>query len=190
MKLQEYVFSKETRKDTGILSFFDDLTKIINFGNYQLRVDSSVPSWSGAGGEFLLYISGNIKRLYFRDPTNSTWDYFSPIVATVSLTGQTGDITTTTLFTPTASGLYEVSVYMVCTTAGGGTLSCTIGWTDDAQAQSTSPAGNINLSVLGQATSGVVFIRSTAANITYATAIAAKTGSPQYALFIVVKQVA
>ena len=154
-----------------------------------MRIVTSVPTHAGDDGEHLLYISGKIKRLYFYDPTNSAWNYLTPMVATASLTGQVADISATTLFTPSAVGTYRVSVYMVCTTAGTGTLSLTIGWDDDEQAQTTSPASSVDLSVLGQASSGISFINATAVAITYTAAIAGKAGAPAYSLYIALEQI-
>lgn len=198
MKLQEYTFNQNTRKDLSLVDFLNDIIKIINFGRYQLRVVTSIPTWTGDEGELLLYVSGTVRRLYFYDITNSTWQYAewnasgagqSTFVAQVALTGQTGNITATTLYTPAASGQYRVSVYHLCTTAGAGTLTTTIAFTDDVQAQSVAPAANVDLAGAGNAGTGSVYIRSTAAAITYATSIAGIGGSPQYALFITVEKV-
>lgn len=109
-------------------------------------------------------------------------------LAKVSLTGQTNDISTATIYTPASAGLFRVSVYLLCTTAGGGTLSCIIGWNDGQQAQTSSPATGIDLAGAGNASSGTLFVRSGATAITYATAIAAKTGSPQYSIFITIEE--
>lgn len=111
------------------------------------------------------------------------------IVAKYEATGQTGDIATTTLFTPGVAWNFRVSVYMICTTAGGGTLSCAIGWTDDAGAKTISPAGTVDLASTANGTTGNAFIRAGASAITLATAIAGKTGSPQYAIYIVLEQI-
>ncbi len=242
MKLRGYEFSKITRKDTGFIDFVNDLSNLINNARYQMRIVTSVPTWTGEEGEFLLYISGTVRRFYFYDPTNSTWHYLewsaeanvivlptgsvgatelaatavtagtytaaditvdadgritaaangagasgATVVATVQLTGQTADIATTTIYTPVAAGLYRVSVYMICTTTGGGTLSCTIGYTDNVGARTVKPATDIDLAATNAST-GVAFIRSTAAAITYTTAIAGKTGNPVYALYICVEK--
>ena len=53
--------------------------------------------------------------------------------SSVNLTGQQADITTTTLLTPSASGLYRISVYAIVTAVSspGSTLPAVIiGWTD------------------------------------------------------------
>ncbi len=40
-----------------------------------MRVIDTVPDWEGEDGEHLLYVSGTIRRLYFYDLTNLTWQY-------------------------------------------------------------------------------------------------------------------
>jgi hypothetical protein len=85
--------------------------------------------------------------------------------ATVDLVGQTTAITTTTLYTPTITGLYRISVYEKVTTAAGSSSSLggangtVIGWTDGTDsvsqsitmALSTRPGGISTISV-GNAT--------------------------------------
>jgi hypothetical protein len=59
---------------------------------------------------------------------------FPAVVATVKLTNQTAGIKKTTLFTPTADGMFRVNVYMVNIMVGGNvdsTWGTSIGWTDD-----------------------------------------------------------
>ena len=59
---------------------------------------------------------------------------FPTVVATVRLTNQTAPIKKTALFTPTADGMFRVSVYMVNVMDGGTTQmlwATGIGWTDD-----------------------------------------------------------
>lgn len=194
--MQEYQFSKDSRKDISLVDFINDINKIINFGRYQMRVVSSVPTHTGEEGEFLLYVSGTVRRLYLYDITNSTWHFINwntagfgqaTIVASVQLTGQTADISTTTIYTPAAAGLFRVNVYMICTTAGTGTLSCTVGWSDVVGAKTISPAGTVDLASTANGSTGISFISTTAAAITYATAIAGKAGSPQYAIYITVE---
>jgi len=154
-----------------------------------MQIITSVPTHTGDNGEHSLYVSGKIKRLYFYDPTNSTWNYLTPMVATVSLTGQTAAIGATTLFTPSAVGTYRVSVYHVCTKAGtGGTLATTIGFTDNSQAQTTKPASDVDLTSKGSAASGVVFIQSTAVAITYTVTAAGIAGGAEFDLYITVEQ--
>lgn len=198
MKIAEYEFSKTTRKDGGLLDFINDVQKIINYGRYQLRIVTSVPTWTGDPGELLLYVSSTVRRLYFYENTNSTWQFIEwnndglgqpAIVATAALTGQTASIGATTLYTPAAIGTYRVSVYQLCSGAGsGGTLDTTIGWTDNVQAQSSNPAAQVDLTSKGSASSGTIFIQSTAAAITYETTVAGAAGDPEYDLYITVER--
>lgn len=164
-----------------------------------MRQVSSVPDWTGEEGEHLLYVSGTVRRLYFYDITNATWHYVEwnnsnlgsrTIVGTVSLTAQAGDIGATTIYTPAAAGIYKLSVYAICTTAGSaGTLTVTAGWTDDAAARTSNVVNGLDLTGTNAA-ENTLTIRSTATAITYATAIAGGAGSPAYALFIVLERLA
>lgn len=181
-----------------MVDVLNTIQSVINNGEYQLKVVTSVPTWIGVEGEFLLYISGTVRRLYFYDVTNLTWEFIefnnagrgqATISAIVQLTAQAAAINTTTLFTPSAAGLYRVSVYMNTTTTGTGSLSCTIGFSDEAGARTTSPAGTVDLSGLNAST-GITFLSTNTTAITYATAIAGLAGSPKYSLRIVLEQLA
>ncbi len=110
-------------------------------------------------------------------------------VAKVELTGQTGDIATVTFYTPSTAWFFRVSVYLICTTAGVGTLTATIGWTDASGAKTLSPAGSVDLSNIANGSTGNEFISSNASAITYALAIAGKSGNPQYAAYIILEQI-
>lgn len=69
-------------------------------------------------------------------------------MTSVTLTGQTGPIAQTTLYTPSATGIYLVSMYLVGTTVGDGQVGPSLYWTDDAGTQNTTP-GYFNLSYPG-----------------------------------------
>lgn len=181
------------------MDFVNTLRQIINLGRYQMRVVSTAPTHTGEGGEHLVYISGTVRRFYWWDDTNSTWQFIewngeglghATVVATVALTAQAASIGTTTLYTPVAAGMYRVSVYHLVTTAAtsSGTLNTTIGWTDDESAKTNLPAAQLDLTVDQSAASGTVFARATAAAITYSTTMAGEDGSPKYSLFIVVER--
>ena len=95
MKIQERTFSTGFRKETDFMDFVGEVGNILSLGRYQMRITSSIPTWTGEGGEHLLYISGSVRRLYFYDDVNATWHYiewngsgeFTPVtVANVSLT--------------------------------------------------------------------------------------------------------
>lgn len=197
MKVEEYSFSKESRKDTALVDFINAISKIINFGRYQMRVVSTVPTHTGEEGEFLLYVNGTVRRFYFYDITNSTWHFLqwgaagfgqSTIVATVSLTAQDAAIGATTIYTPAAAGTFRVNVYQICHTAGAaGTLATTIGWTDPVTAKTIKPAADIVLDSTANGATGIAFIVTTASAITYTTTITGGSGSPKYNLYIVVE---
>lgn len=199
MKLQDFDFSNKLRQETAFMDFVNEVRNILNLGRYQMRIVTSVPDWTGEGGEHLLYISGTVRRVYWWDDTNSTWQFIewnnsglgqATIAATVSLTGQTGNIGTTTIYTPPAAGLYRVSVYQICKVAGSaGTLNTVIGWSDAVGAKTLSPAADVTLTSTANGATGAAFISSGASAITYATTITGGAGSPQYNLYICVERI-
>jgi len=186
MKIADFSFSSKLRQETDFMDFFSTVSNLLNLGRYQMRIVTTVPTWTGEGGEHLLYVSGSLRRLYWYDDINSTWQY-KEWNTIVSLTGQTGDIAATTILTPSVAGLYRINVYMICTTAGTGTLSCTIGWTDIVGAKTLKPSADVDLASTANGAVGTAFISSTAVAITYTTAIAGKAGSPAYALYLVLE---
>ena len=197
MKLSDLELSPALRKDLSLVDFINSVASIINNGRYQLREVSTAPTHTGEQGEHLLFISGSVRRFYYWDDINLTWQYIehnnsglgqASIVASIALTAQGAAIGVTTLYTPAATGTYRVNVYHLVTTAGTGTLTTTIGFTDQEAAKTATPAGNIDLSVDQQAQTGQVFISAVAAAITYTVTIAGLAGSPKYSLFIVVER--
>ena len=197
MKVASTELSRQLRKDVSLIEILNNISSILNLGRYQMRVVSTVPTHVGEDGEHLLYISSTVRRFYFYDTTNSTWQFMEwndsglgqpIIVARVALTDQGGDLAATTLYTPAAAGMYRVSVYHLVTTAGTGTLTTTIGFTDDEGVKTVVPAANIDLSADTSAAEGTAFIRSTAAAITYTVTIAGIAGAPKFSLWIVVER--
>lgn len=197
MKILDLELSPQLRKDLSLVDFINTVASIINNGRYQMRLYASIPTHTGEQGEFGIYISGAVFRIYFYDDVNTNWKFIewngaglgqTSIVASVALTAQTGAINATTIYTPAAAGTYRVSVYHLVTTAGGGTLTTTIGFSDDEGAKTVVPASDIDLSVDTQANTGTSFIRSTATAITYTVTIAGISGSPKFSLWIVVER--
>lgn len=94
--------------------------------------------------------------------------------ATVSLTFQ-------------ATGVFLISAYLMCTTAeaGTGTVSCTIGWTDDNGAQTRVIATRVLTSV-GASTDAGTTIRVASGSVTYATTYTPTAGgvTEAYALYL------
>jgi hypothetical protein len=127
------------------------------------------------------------------------------IVATVKLTGQTAPISATTLFTPTATGLYRVSAYMTQVTPVN-LLNVfwylNLRWTDDAGAESASVQTNHML--LQTLTSGTppeaygfeaippgttsVIEAKAGQPITYSVVLSAGTSGGTYSLYMVVER--
>lgn len=197
IKIADFSFSNKFRQEIDFMDFVKEVSNVLNLGRYQMRIITSIPTWTGEGGEHLLYVSGSVRRFYWYDDINATWQFmefntsgeFLPtVVQRIILTDQTADITTTTLYVPPAAGLYRISVYQICTTAGGGTLSCTIGWSDNAGAKTIKPTVDVDLSSTANGGIGDIFTQNTAVAITYATAIAGKSGSPKYLLAITVER--
>lgn len=145
MKLQEYVFSPEIRKDTSLVDFVNSVTTIINQG-------------------------------------------LASVVIKLSYTSQTAAIGTTTMLIPTITGEFRISAYMICTTAGGGTLSFALGWTDEVSGKTLAPISNVDLSSTANGSTGIAFIHAVTGAITFSTSIAGISGSPKYSLFLILEQ--
>jgi hypothetical protein len=58
-------------------------------------------------------------------------------VASVSVTAQTTTVPLTTLFTPSADGLFRISVYMSSSPSAGSTWAYALFWTDDIKARNS-----------------------------------------------------
>lgn len=111
---------------------------------------------------------------------------FPTRVANIALTGRTANIGTTTLFTPPATGVYRVSVYLFDSVADAtaGTVSATITYTDNSQAQSLSTS-SIILATLGASTNSTFFFEATSGNaISYSTTHTGIFGAAAYDLYI------
>ncbi len=107
--------------------------------------------------------------------------------ATVDLTAQTAAKTATTIYTPTATGMYRVSVYLQVTTAAS--TSSVLGGTTGVVVTYNDGDGNVAQSdtVALMTTAGAVALNSagntTATNLNGSTIIYAKTGvAIQYAI--------
>ena len=107
------------------------------------------------------------------------------------LTAQTGSVAAVTLLTgtTTTTGMYRVSCYLKCTTAGtAGTVKATVSFNDGTAQTLDIPllttagvAGTLSLTTLnGFAQGSVVVYAAASQNITYTTTVTGATGSPQY----------
>jgi hypothetical protein len=104
----------------------------------------------------------------------------------VDLTGQLANIVTTNLSNTPPAGLYEIEIYLVCTTGGtgAGTLAVTIGWTDVLGATTSTPINLFSISATGR-TTGRQFIQRTSGNITYAVTATGGYGAGPAAVYAV-----
>lgn len=150
----------------------------VDWGNFQLVSGGTIQlDWTGG-----LSIPNPLLS-YNGDTTDGNG--LASIVAIVSLTAQAASIGTTTLFHPTTAGqLFQLSLYLVTTTAGtSGTVSATIGWNDGVAARTqTSPT--VTFGTLAAPATLIQTIFSSNTNITYATTVTSAIGSPRYELQI------
>ena len=127
------------------------------------------------------------------------------IVATVKLTGQTAPISATTLFTPTATGVYRVSAYMTQVTPVN-LLNVfwylNLRWTDDAGAEAASvqtnhmllqtltsgtPPEAYGFNSLFPGNSSIIEVKA-GQPITYSVVLSAGTSGGTYSLYMVVER--
>jgi len=121
------------------------------------------------------------------------------IVATVALTSQTANISTTGLYTPTADGVFRISAYMTMVVPGStGSWWLTAYWDDDAGAQQNviykinahtkSPSASCNAAG-GTACGSSVFVIDGKAGMPISYDVGAHAGATgTYDVFIVVEQ--
>jgi hypothetical protein len=115
----------------------------------------------------------------------------------VDLTAQVAGIGSTNLTNTPPAGLYEVEVYVACTTVSGSgapTLDVNLAWTDvlgatnrNATANPGATAFPLPLSATGR-TQATFLVQVASGDIAYTTTINAASGTPQYAIYIRVKQ--
>lgn len=109
--------------------------------------------------------------------------------AKVALTEQAASIGTTVLQTPAVNGLYRLSYYLeIIATDPTGTITLTLGWTDDNGAQTLDVVNALSLAATGYAQGQVVEFAKTTGNITYAVTLAGLTGSPQFNLYVLLER--
>jgi hypothetical protein len=88
----------------------------------------------------MFLLIGTCSLCFAQATTPTTTTGFPRVVAHVSLTGQSHGIPSTTVFTPTVSGLYRISAYMTLTVPQEqvGDWILGLGWNDDAGTESTT----------------------------------------------------
>lgn len=104
-------------------------------------------------------------------------------VGAVSATGQTANMVATIV---TGAGVYLITIYHLCTTAGTtGNLATTVSWTDNNAAQTIKPAVDISLGVTGYA-QGMAVVRvhpGVTEGVDITATMTGVVGNPQYALY-------
>lgn len=113
-------------------------------------------------------------------------------VATAALTAQAASIAATTLYTPPlAAGFYRLNGYLVVTTAGtAGTVILSYSYRDPS-ATIQSPAQSVlNLNTLGtySRTNQIFYVDASGTPIQFSATVAGASGSPQFALFIILEK--
>jgi hypothetical protein len=119
---------------------------------------------------------------------NTAGNGLASIVGYYDDTKTDANIASTTLFTPPADGLYEVSVVQLVTSHGtSGTLVTTVAWTDEVGSTTATPAASLTVASNGR-DSGIVVISATAGNaISFSTTLTS-VGSTTYRIKVAVKR--
>ena len=118
---------------------------------------------------------------------NASWGVTLPTVGTLARTG--GTITETATLVDAASGEYNATVYVQCTTAGAaGTLDVTFSITDDVGAATIEAISGLSLAATGRG-QNVVALRCSGGGIDYALTVTGAAGGPVYAGYISVAKV-
>lgn len=52
-------------KDLELVEFMDYVQTILNNGLYEMRIFTSIPDWQANDGENGIYVSGDVRQLYF-----------------------------------------------------------------------------------------------------------------------------
>ena len=141
-----------------------------------------------ASGTKANYFGGNISAVA---AIASEGNFGVPlIVDTVMRSAQTADITTTNFTNAGVAGEYIVYAYLQVTTAGAsGTISVTIGWTDDVGATTSNVINLASTTSTGRVTATPLYIRTASGNVTWATDITVVSGTPAYKINLVCQRV-
>ena len=125
---------------------------------------------------------------------NGTWQAASGgTLVRVALTSQSADISSTPLFTAASTGLYQVNVYMTCTTAdagAGANQSFNISYTDDSGAQTSSDLTGLDSTADGAfqppVTSTLAWEVVSGHSLSYSVTGGGTYGAARYSLYITV----
>ncbi|MEX3914873.1 hypothetical protein AB4Y43_01315 [Paraburkholderia sp. BR10872] len=104
--------------------------------------------------------------------------------ASVNLTGKTASISSTSLLTGAAAGVYRATVDLITTAVGtAGTVTATITSNNGTMSPSQT-TGALSLSATGELSATFTLYSAANQSINYSTTLAGATGSPQYAMRI------
>jgi hypothetical protein len=130
-----------------------------------------------------------------KDLTATSNSFALPVIQktdSISLTGQTVALTATALHVGGATapaGIYRVSVYLVCTSAGsGGAASAIVGWHDGTAPRTQSGSG-VTLSGTNFSNLTSVVKADGSHDITVQVDVVAPTGSPVYAVYVTLERI-
>ena len=110
----------------------------------------------------------------------------APVI--IEALAQSASIPTETLHTPSVGGLFRLTWYVEITQIGSGTLTLTLGWTDDNGAQTNNVINAISLGATGYWDGNIVVYDKMSQNLTYAVALGSPSGSPLFDLRIALER--
>ena len=156
---------------------------------------SCLYQFGGTGGYMVhdadstVKLAWNLTNIPTATTNTATWQRGNGTIVgtqgTIDLTAQTSSIGTTNVMNTQAAGMFLVSVYAMCTTAGtAGTLDVTIGWTDTVGATTEMYVTGLSLSATGRGKGNRCIYCTVGTAITYSTTVTGALGSPQYELRI------
>ena len=115
--------------------------------------------------------------------------YLKRAMDSIRLTGQTATITGSVLLTKPAAGRYLVlGSIRTTTTSAAGAAAFSLGFTDDAGAETPTPIAAHSLMAAGQSNFSQ-FVTVASGDLTYSVTLSGVVGSPQFAIDISVFKV-
>jgi hypothetical protein len=120
-----------------------------------------------------IFLTSDTKALWRVVGGAWTQVYVTNVLGQSNLTGQSANLGPTTLATPTVAGNYRVTVYVLCSLGGAGTVDVSVTWTDPSGAQTINPVGTLSLVTTGNFVSAdQIIYDNAAAAIAYTTTVA------------------
>jgi hypothetical protein len=111
------------------------------------------------------------------------------IVKTFSVSGQTGSITKTALYTPAATGVFRITYAMYTSVAGSGGTVSVKAYFKPVDTETNVASGNQNLNTTAAAQQYNFTFHHVGGNaISFDSTVAGASGSPQYGIDITIEQ--